>query len=245
VGQFGLKGLAWMRVVEGKLSSNIVKFFSDEHQLQILKKMNASEGDLILFAAADEALVNQALDHLRRHIAEIQGLVDENKWCFHWVVDFPLIEKDTETGEITSVHHPFTAPKPEDIPLLDKDPLKVRASAYDLVLNGFELGGGSIRIHDSQLQEKIFSLLKLTGDDIHSKFGFFLEALSYGTPPHGGIAFGLDRIAMLLTKSKSLREVIAFPKTQRASDIMMKCPSEVSEKQLSELHLDLGRLVGK
>ncbi len=235
VSQFGPKGLAWMKMQEGKLTSNIVKFFSDELQQELIKRLDVEEGDLILFAAEAEAAVNQALDHLRRLIAKERNLIDPNKLSFVWVEDFPLFEWDPKEGRIQSVHHLFTAPVPEDIPLLDQDPLKVRSNAYDLVLNGSELGGGSQRIHDYKLQEKIFKTLNLSSDEVKTKFGFFIEALKYGTPPHLGIAFGLDRILMILSKTENIRDVIAFPKTQRASDLMMQCPSSVHPSQLDEL----------
>lgn len=239
VSNFGLKGLAWMKYTEEGLSSNIVKFFSLDLQNDLKKALDLNPGDLILFAAQDESTVNQALDHLRRHIAAKLGLIKKDQYEFLWVVDFPLYELDKETKQITSVHHPFTAPLDEDIPLIDSDPLKVRAKAYDLVLNGCELGGGSIRIHDQSLQRKIFERLKLTHDEIERKFGFFIKALQFGTPPHGGLAFGLDRIAMLLSHSSSIRDVIAFPKTQKASDLMVECPSEVSFEQLRDLGISL------
>ena len=237
VGKLGLKGLAWMKMTDDGLTSNIVKFFSDDLQKDIIKRMKVEKGDLLLFAAADIDTVNQSLDHLRRHVADLQGLKKSGTWKLLWVYDFPLFEKDKETGAPTSVHHPFTAPKPEDLEFLKTDPLKARSNAYDLVLNGYELGGGSIRIHDSKMQKTIFELLRLSPDDIEQKFGFFMNALSYGTPPHGGIAFGIDRIAMTLSESPSIKDVISFPKTQRATDPMMECPNIVSEMQLDELHI--------
>lgn len=235
VASFGLKGLAWMKYTEEGLTSNIVKFFSPNLQQKLIEKVELKPGDLILFAAQDASTVNQALDHLRRHIATKLGLINPNHFEFLWVIDFPLFELDPETKQISSVHHPFTAPIDEDISLLDHDPLKIRAKAYDLVLNGCELGGGSIRIHDQNLQRKIFERLRLSDEAIETKFGFFIRALQYGTPPHGGLAFGLDRIAMLLTNSPSIRDVIAFPKTQKAADLMVECPSQVSPEQLRDL----------
>ena len=239
VSTFGLQGLAWMKMTSKGLTSNIVKFFSEDQQNEIINKANLKDGDLILFAAGSNQIVNQALDHLRRHIAAKLNLINPDQFEFLWVVDFPLYEKDPTTKQITSVHHPFTAPLDEDIPLLDSDPLKVRAKAYDLVLNGSELGGGSIRIHDQLVQRKIFELLRLTPAEIETKFGFFINALQYGTPPHGGLAFGLDRIAMLMTGSPSIRDVIAFPKTQKAADLMVDCPSSVSHEQLSDLSISI------
>jgi len=236
--QFGLDGLAWMKVTEEGLSSNIVKFFDEDLQKELQTTCKASLGDLILFAAAEKSIVHQSLDHLRRHLADKLHLIKEGDLKFLWVMDFPLFEQDKETKALTSVHHPFTAPLEADIHLLDSDPLKVRSDAYDLVLNGLELGGGSIRIHYEELQKKVFSLLNLTDEEIEEKFGFLTKALSYGAPPHGGIAFGLDRIMMLLTGAESIRDVIAFPKTQKASDLMMSCPSWVSDHQLDELHIE-------
>ena len=237
VSKLGLKGLAWMKMTEGCLSSSIVKFFSADLQQQLIQRLAVRNGDLLLFAAADEATVNQALDHLRRHIADLQGLKKAGDWKLLWVEDFPLFEKDKETGLPSSVHHPFTAPLEQDLPKLEQNIYDVRANAYDLVLNGYELGGGSIRIHNEELQRKIFELLRLTTDDIDHKFGFFMEALSFGTPPHGGVAFGMDRIAMTLSHSHSIRDVICFPKTQRATDAMMNCPSTITDHQLDELHI--------
>ena len=236
--QFGLGGLAWMKMDEKGLSSNIVKFFDENLQKDLLQITKSKTGDLILFAAAEKSIVLQSLDHLRRHLAEKLELIDKDQLEFLWVVDFPLFETDKETGNLTSIHHPFTSPLQEDIHLLDTDPINVRSNAYDLVLNGSELGGGSIRIHDSLLQKKIFTLLQLSEEEIEEKFGFLTKALSYGAPPHGGIAFGLDRIMMLLTGAESIRDVIAFPKTQKASDLMMSSPSSVSDDQLEELAID-------
>ena len=240
---FGLSGLAWMKVTEEGLSSNIVKFFDESLQKEILKLCESKTGDLILFAAEKSTVVEQSLDHLRRHIAEKLNLIDKNKLEFLWVVDFPLFELDKETRTLTSTHHPFTSPIEEDFHLLDSEPLNVRSNAYDLVLNGSEIGGGSIRIYNSDLQKKIFSLLNLSDEEIEEKFGFLTKALSYGPPPHGGIAFGLDRIMMILTGATSIRDVIAFPKTQKASDLMMSCPSPVSRSQLEDLHIEKRRLL--
>ncbi|MCH9608681.1 MAG: Aspartate--tRNA(Asp/Asn) ligase [Chlamydiales bacterium] len=237
VGQFGAKGLAWIKMGPEGPTSSIVKFFSTEVLAQLVEKMGAETGDLLLFVASDELTVNQSLDHLRREIGKEQNLFNPDQLEFVWITEFPLFLWDQETGRYACVHHPFTAPFEEDIPLLDTDPLSVRSASYDLVLNGYEIGGGSCRIYDSELQEKIFNLLKLSEDDIKNRFGFFVEALQYGTPPHMGIAFGLDRILMLLCKTENIRDVIAFPKTQRATDLMMEAPSDVLEKQLTELKI--------
>lgn len=237
VGKFGLGGLAWMKHQEEGLTSNIVKFFSPELQNSLIATLGSEKGDLILIAAAAEDRVNQALDHLRRKIARDKNLIPADALNFLWVTDFPLLKWNADERRLESEHHPFTSPHFEDIPLLDKEPLKVRALAYDLVLNGYEIGGGSQRIHSGELQEKIFRTLKLAPEEIKEKFGFFVDALQYGTPPHLGIALGLDRIAMMLCKTENIRDVIAFPKTQKASDLMMQCPSPVSAKQLDELKI--------
>jgi aspartyl-tRNA synthetase len=239
VEKLGLKGLAWIKYSEEGLTSSIVKFFSPELQKELIQETKIKLGDLLFFAASDHATVSQALDHLRRHIANKLGMIQKDQWAFLWVVDFPLFEKDSHTGRPTSVHHPFTAPLEEDLHLLDTDPYKIRSNAYDLVANGYELGGGSIRIHDQKIQKKIFEILGLSQGEIEEKFGFFIDALEYGTPPHGGIAFGIDRISMLLCGLNSIRDVIAFPKTQKASDIMMKTPTPVTPEQLKDLHIKL------
>ncbi len=237
VSKFGLQGLAWMKLQTDGLSSSIVKFFSEDLLKELTQKMDMQIGDLIFIAAGPEDKVNQGLDHLRRKLARDRDLMSADKYCFLWVVDFPLFRYNPEDKRMESEHHPFTSPNFDDISLLDKEPLKARALAYDLVLNGYEIGGGSQRIHNGTLQEKIFSLLQLTEKEIKEKFGFFVDALKYGTPPHLGFAFGLDRIIMLLAKTENIRDVIAFPKTQKASDLMMQCPSPVSKQQLHELEI--------
>lgn len=237
VGQFGVKGLAWMKMQEGALASNIVKFFAPDVQDMLIQRLNIENGDLIFMIADTVERTNQALDHLRRRIARDRQLVNPQHYAFLWITDFPLFAWNTEEHRLDSMHHPFTSPHFEDIALLESDPLKIRSSGYDLVLNGYEIGGGSQRIHNSELQEKIFQALKLTSEEIEQKFGFFVDALRYGTPPHLGIALGLDRIVMLLTQTENIRDVIAFPKTQKASDLMMECPAKVAKKQLGELKL--------
>ncbi|MCC5832944.1 MAG: aspartate--tRNA ligase [Chlamydiales bacterium] len=237
VSRLGAKGLAWMKMQAEGLSSSIVKFFEKPLQEELVKAMGAEEGDLLLFIASDENTVNMALDQLRRQIARERGLIDPDRFEFAWITEFPLVHWDPETQNYACEHHPFTSPHLEDLPLLESEPLKVRSSSYDLVLNGYELGSGSQRIHDGELQEKIFRMLKLSEEDIKKRFGFFIEALQYGTPPHMGIALGIDRIVMLLTRSESLRDVIAFPKTQKATDLMTEAPSGVLKEQLTELKI--------
>ena len=238
VGKFGLKGLAWMKRQSEGLTSSITKFFSPELLQELEKSFSAEEGDLLLFAAADTATVNQAMDHLRRLIAKDRDLIDPARFEFLWVIDFPLFEWDTDGKRLSSIHHPFTAPHPDDISLIDSNPLKVRSLAYDIIINGYEVGGGSQRIHDYQMQETIFKCLKLSEEALKSKFGLFTEALQHGTPPHLGIALGFDRLTMILTKTENIRDVIAFPKTQKASDLMTQCPSTVSDAQLHELEIE-------
>jgi aspartyl-tRNA synthetase len=237
VAKFGLGGLAWIKMTSEGPTSSITKFFDTSSLNHLVEKMEAAEGDLILFGAAPEKNLNQALDHLRRHIANTLGLIKPNLFEFTWVTDFPLFQWDDETHGYACEHHPFTSPHLEDLHLLEVDPLKCRSSSYDLVLNGYEIASGSQRIHDSDLQEKIFKILKLSAEEIKKRFGFFIEALSYGTPPHLGIALGFDRLTMIVTQTDGIRDVIAFPKTQRASDLMLEAPSSVMRGQLAELKI--------
>lgn len=239
VGRLGIKGLAWMKRQEGKLNSSIVKFFSDELQQELIKLAQIEEGDLLFMVADQPARVNQGLDHLRRKVARDRNLISEGRYEFLWVTDFPLFSWNDEEKRLDSEHHPFTSPNIEDLHLLDSEPLKVRSSGYDIVLNGYEIGGGSQRIHNPDLQQKIFECLKLTPEELKTKFGFFIDALSYGTPPHLGIALGLDRIMMILTQTENIRDVIAFPKTQKASDLMLESPSQVAPQQLNELKINI------
>lgn len=239
VGRLGIKGLAWMKMQDGALTSNIVKFFPDDVQKALIERSAAETGDLIFMVADMPQKTNQALDHLRRHIAKDRKLIPEGVYEFLWVTDFPLFSWNADDRRLESEHHPFTSPNFEDLHLIDSEPLKMRSSGYDVVLNGYEIGGGSQRIHSSDLQRKIFEILKLTPEELKVKFGFFIEALSYGTPPHLGLALGLDRLVMILTNTDNIRDVIAFPKTQKASDMMMDCPSGVEKRQLKDLHLVL------
>ncbi|MFQ5914228.1 MAG: aspartate--tRNA ligase [Nitrospinota bacterium] len=235
----GAKGLAWMKVEEGAVSSPIAKFFKQATLDNLTRELAASPGDLLLMVADATDVTDGVLGALRVHIANRLYPPEPNDFKFVWVTDFPLLEWDEEEGRFQAVHHPFTSPRPEDIPLFDTDPGKIRASAYDLVLNGQEIGGGSIRIHHREIQNKMFQALGLSTEEAKEKFGFFLEALEFGTPPHGGIALGLDRIVAILAGVESIREVIAFPKTQRALDLMTDAPSPVDEKQLRELGIDV------
>lgn len=237
VGRLGIKGLAWMKMQEGKLSSNIAKFFSDDLQQELIRRMNVEEGDLIFMIADLPARVNQGLDHLRRKLARDRQLIQEERYELLWVTDFPLFSWNEEEKRLESEHHPFTSPNLEDLHLMDKEPLKMRSSGYDIILNGYEIGGGSQRIHNPELQQKIFETLNLSPEELRAKFGFFIDALSYGTPPHLGIALGLDRIVMILTGTENIRDVIAFPKTQKASDLMLQSPSVVAKQQLNELKI--------
>ncbi|MDD2370802.1 MAG: aspartate--tRNA ligase [Firmicutes bacterium] len=237
VSQFGAKGLAWIAIKEDGISSTIAKFLSEDELNNIVTAMDGQVGDLLMFVADSKETTNAALGALRIEIAKRLNLIDENELNFVWVVDFPLFEYDAEEKRYVAIHHMFTAPRTDDLDMLDTNPLEVRAQAYDLVLNGTELGGGSIRIHNPEMQKRIFDLIGFSDEEAEEQFGFLLEAFSYGAPPHGGIAFGLDRIVMLMQKCSSIRDVIAFPKTQSAADLMMGAPSYVSEKQMKELYI--------
>ncbi len=234
---YGAKGMAWIKVNADGLQSPITKFFKPEMLDAMMKKLNAEVGDTIVFIADTPKVVADALAHLRLAIGKRLHLIDESKISLAWVTEFPLLEYDEEQKRYVAMHHPFTAPMADELDKLDSDPGSLRARAYDLVLNGNEIGGGSIRIHQSDVQQKMFKLLGIEKEEAEAKFGFLLEALQFGAPPHGGIAFGLDRIAMILTGSDSIREVIAFPKTQKATCLMTQAPSEVDTKQLKELKL--------
>ncbi|MDI3540668.1 MAG: aspartyl-tRNA synthetase [Thermosediminibacterales bacterium] len=237
--EFGAKGLAWVVVEDESIRSPIEKFFSQKEMADLIERMNGQPGDLLLFVADNPKVTNFVLNQLRQKLALKLGLIDAKKFNFVWIVEFPLLEYDEEERRYVAMHHPFTSPVEEDIPLMEEQPLKVRAKAYDLVLNGVELGGGSIRIHSEDLQEKMFNVLGFSKEKAKEKFGFLLEAFEYGTPPHGGIAFGLDRIVMFLTGSENIRDVIAFPKTQNATCLMTQAPSEVEPKQLEELSIKI------
>ena len=235
VGTYGAKGLAWIKLAEGEWQSPIAKFLSEKERGEILRITGAKSGDLLLFVADEAKIAHESLGNLRLHLGDKLGLISEKDYSLLWVADFPLLEYDAEEKRYVSVHHPFTAPLEEDLQLLAQDPLKVRSKAYDLVLNGVEIGGGSIRIHQVELQKQILGLLGIGPEEAEKKFGFFLEALSFGAPPHGGIAFGIDRMAMILSGARSLRDVIAFPKSQRAVCLLTDAPSSVDPRQLKEL----------
>ena len=236
---FGAKGLAWINVTENELKSPITKFFTEEQMNEILKVLDAQPGDLLLFGADRAEIVARVLGVLRLNLGKRLNLCDPNQLAFAWVRDFPLLEYDEEEKRYVAVHHMFTSPRSEDIPLLDNEPAKVKARAYDLILNGIEIGGGSIRIHRRDMQEKMFSIVGLNKEDAAEKFGYMLEAFEYGAPPHGGVAFGIDRLIMLMAGRDSIRDVIAFPKTQSAACPMTDAPSTVSPKQLRELAIKL------
>jgi aspartyl-tRNA synthetase len=231
------KGLATLKFVNGKFESNIVKFFKEETLEKLKEIVSIEENDILLIVADKEKIVYDALGNLRNHLAKKFDLIDKTKWAFVWITDFPMFELDEEEQRPKALHHPFTSPKKEDLELLETEPYKVKSDAYDLALNGFELGGGSIRIHDPKLQKRIFNVLKISDEDAEEKFGFFLEAFKYGAPPHGGLAFGLDRLIMLLAGSNDIRDTIAFPKNKAAVSPMDNSPSNISKKQLDELNL--------
>lgn len=236
---YGAKGLAWVKMTEEGWQSPIAKFFTADELAALNGRLDAQLGDLLLFVADSFRVTNEALGRLRGHLGQRLSLAKKDDYRFVWVTDFPLLEWDEEARRHVAVHHPFTAPMDEDVPLLATDPGKARAKAYDLVLNGSEIGGGSIRIHDQAVQSQMFELMGIGEEEARVKFGFLLDALEFGAPPHGGIAFGLDRLTMILTGSESIRDVIAFPKTQKATCLMSEAPGVVDEKQLRELHIKL------
>jgi len=245
VGDYGAKGLSWAKVKRENETFGFVgglaKFFSSEQVQQVAERFGAKDGDLLLLVADDEWAVNKALAPLRCRLARDLKLYDEKAFEFIWIVEFPLFEWNEDEKRYDSLHHPFTSPVPEDLDKLDSDPANVRSQAYDVVVNGSEIGGGSIRIHNPKVQAKVFELLKISKAQAQQRFGFFLRALEYGAPPHGGIALGLDRIIMLLTGTENIRDVIAFPKTQRGQCLLTDAPSEVDQKQLDELNLRMQR----
>lgn len=234
---YGVRGLAWIAIKKEGTTSSFLKYLKEEEIKSVYDIMDAEEGDLLLIIADKTKLVLDTLGGLRVYIANKYEIFDKSKYDFLWITDFPLLEYDEEEKRYVAVHHPFTSVKTEDYGLLDTDPEKARANAYDLVINGEEAGGGSIRIHDVKMQEKMFGLLGMSDEDIKIKFGYFVDAFKYGAPPHGGLAFGLDRLVMLVTGTDNIKDVIAFPKMQNASCLMSEAPSEVDDKQLNELSL--------
>jgi aspartyl-tRNA synthetase len=231
------KGLAWVKVREDGWQSPIAKFFTDDEKAALAERIDMAPGDLVFFVADEPRITNEALGHLRNFLGQRLGLIDTSKFNFVWITHFPMFEYDADEKRYEALHHPFTAPLEADYDQLELDPLNVRSRAYDLVLNGFEIGGGSIRIHDTELQARIFELLSMSPETYENKFGFLLEALKTGAPPHGGLAFGFDRLVMLMCGETSIRDVIAFPKTQKASCLLTRAPSEAAKAQLDELSL--------
>ena len=239
VATFGAKGVAWAKITAEGWQSPIAKFLSVSEQKEVERICQAQVGDVVLFSADSAKIVHDSLGNLRLHLGEKLGLIPAKDYALVWVVDFPLVEYDAEEKRYVALHHPFTAPLDEDLHLLDSEPAKARSKAYDLAMNGTEVGGGSIRIHQVELQKKVLGLMGIDAEEAQAKFGFLLEALSFGAPPHGGIAIGIDRLAMLLSGAKSLRDVIAFPKSQRAVCMLTEAPSEVAPRQLRELGIRL------
>ena len=236
---YGAKGLAWIKVADGEMTGPIAKFFSEEEKTQIFERANVEDGDLLLFGADKAKVVYDSLGALRLKLGKELNLIDESLFNFLWVVDWPLFEYDEDAKRYVAAHHPFTSPVAEDIDKLKTEPEKVRANAYDIVLNGYELGGGSIRINQSELQDTMFEVLGFTKESAREQFGFLLDALEFGAPPHGGVALGLDRMVMLLADKTNIRDTILFPKTASASDLLTDAPGEVSEAQLEELNIEI------
>ncbi len=239
VAVYRAKGLAWIKVRESEWQSPIAKFFSAAEKEELARRIDMQPGDLVFFMADQPPVANEALGQLRNHLGKKLGLIDESAFNFAWVTRFPLMEYDENEKRYQALHHPFTAPLEEDYDLLEKDPPAVRSRAYDLVLNGSEIGGGSIRIHQKELQEKVFRALGMTPEEYREKFGFLLSALDSGAPPHGGIAFGFDRLVMILCGQSSIRDVIAFPKTQKAACLLTGAPATADRQQLEELSIRL------
>jgi aspartyl-tRNA synthetase len=237
--KYKAKGLAWMKLKDSSFDGGISKFFSVELQEKMQNELEIENGDILFMVGDESKIVLSALGHLRIEIAKREDLIDKNKYCPIWVTEFPMFEYDDENERYVAMHHPFTAPRIEDINLLDTEPSQALSRGYDLTMNGYEIAGGSIRIHSTEVQEKVFSLLGLSKKEAVDKFGFLVEALTYGAPPHGGIAFGFDRLVMLLAGTENIRDVIAFPKTTSAASLMDESPSSVSNFQLNELGITI------
>ena len=235
----GASGLVVLKYIDNQLQGSAVKFFSEIEKQQLVERLNLTNNQMVLITSGNWIKASTALGAVRSYLGKKLHLYDPSTFDFLWIVDFPLLEYSEEDQRYYSVHHPFTRPNDEDLPLLESDPLSVRSYAYDIVLNGYELGGGSLRIYDCDMQEKMFEILSLSKEEISNRFGFFIDALKYGTPPHGGLALGLDRVAMILTNSDSLRDVIAFPKNANAKCPMSEAPTEVDQKQLDEVHIKI------
>lgn len=237
VKDFGAKGLAWIKLENGEVSSPIAKFLDEKVVENIIKKLEAKDGDLLLFVADKNSVVYDSLGNLRNKVAKDMDLIEDDTYAITWITEFPLFEYDEEEERFVAVHHPFTSPMDEDLDLFDTDLGKMRAKAYDLVINGYEVGGGSIRINDPNIQSKMFEVMGFSDEDIEEKFGFLIEAFKYGAPPHGGLAYGLDRLLMIFTNTTNIRDVIAFPKTQSATDLLTGAPAELEDKDIEEVHI--------
>ena len=234
--EYGAKGLAYLSIAEdGSVKSSFAKFMTEEELSALIQAMDGQPGDILLFAADKNKVVWDVLGNLRLEIARQLDLLDKSQYNFLWVTEFPLLEWNEDENRFVAMHHPFTMPMEEDLQYLDSDPGRVRAKAYDIVLNGTEIGGGSVRIHQNDIQTKMFEVIGFTKEEAQEQFGFLLNAFKYGVPPHAGLAYGLDRLVMLMAKADSIRDVIAFPKVKDASDLMLEAPSEVAVKQLEEL----------